>query len=243
MIPPIMLSAADPLPWLLEKDPQNPAVRYFALRDVLGLPETDAEVCAARAFLMRNGPVPTILNAQDPSGAWAKRGCGYSPKYRATVWSLLFLAELGADPDDPRVRLGCEYLLGHSLSGNGAFSVYQTLAPSGAVTCLNGNLLFAMQRLGFASDARVQTAAAWLVRAITGEKPIQYHDSEPQDPISPAVSIWASPAAGAPTKQFEDFCRPPREPVRRLWTGRWRQAGIFCSVETPLPPITPTPVK
>ena len=35
---------ADPLPWLLE--PDNPSVRYFALRDLLDRPETDAEVRA-----------------------------------------------------------------------------------------------------------------------------------------------------------------------------------------------------
>ena len=28
----------DALPWLLEEDPQNPGVRYFALRDLLGRP-------------------------------------------------------------------------------------------------------------------------------------------------------------------------------------------------------------
>ena len=34
----------DPLPWLLEPDPANPGVRYFALRDLLGQPEADPEV-------------------------------------------------------------------------------------------------------------------------------------------------------------------------------------------------------
>ena len=27
----------DPLPWLLENDPQNPGVRYFALRELLSI--------------------------------------------------------------------------------------------------------------------------------------------------------------------------------------------------------------
>lgn len=35
---------SDPLPWLLEPDPANPGVRYFALRDLLDRPETDPEV-------------------------------------------------------------------------------------------------------------------------------------------------------------------------------------------------------
>jgi hypothetical protein len=32
---------ADPLPWLLE--PDNPSVRYFALRDLVDRPDTDTE--------------------------------------------------------------------------------------------------------------------------------------------------------------------------------------------------------
>ena len=38
----------DPLPWLLEPDPQNPGVRYFALTDLLGKPLDDPEVVEAR---------------------------------------------------------------------------------------------------------------------------------------------------------------------------------------------------
>lgn len=172
----------NPLPWLLEKDSDNPGVRYFALRDLLELPESDAEVRAARASIMRNGPVPAILKAQEKTGAWVKSGSGYSPKYRATVWSLLILAELGADPDDPRVRSGCRYLLANGIADNGAFSVYRTPVPSGAFICLNGNLLFALHRLGFAGDPRVQTTAAWLARAITGEKTIEYYRSGTSGP-------------------------------------------------------------
>ncbi len=168
---------ADPIHWLLEEDVENPSVRYFALRDLLERSELDREVRAARSSIMRSGPAPAILEAQDPSGAWAKPGSGYSPKYRATSWSLLILAELGADPDEPRIRKGCDYLLDHSLASIGAFSVYQELAPSGAVLCLNGNLIFALQRLGHGSEPRVQNAITWLARAIVGEGPIRYYAS------------------------------------------------------------------
>ena len=159
----------DPLPWLLEPDPNNPGVRYFALRDLLDRPEDDPEVQAARAAIMKTGPVPAILDAQYPDGYWVKPGGGYSPKYRSTVWQIIFLAELGTDPADERVRRGCEYLLSHSIASNGAFSAYQKPVPSGSVLCLNGNLLYALQRLGYADDSRVQTALDWLARAITGE--------------------------------------------------------------------------
>ena len=173
---------ANPLDWLLEEDSQNPSVRYFTLRDLLDWPETDPKVRAARNSIMLSGPVPAILAAQEPSGMWVKAGSGYSPKYRATAWSLLILAELGADPEEPRVRTGCEYLLEHSRAENGAFSAYQKLVPSGAILCLNGNLTFALQRLGFGDDERLQTALDWLARAILGEPPVRYFASGTSGP-------------------------------------------------------------
>lgn len=172
----------DPLPWLLEVDPANPGVRYFALRDLLDRTADAPEVSAAQSAIMDSGPVPAILAAQEPEGYWAKAGTGYSPKYRATTWQIIFLAELGADPADARVRRGCEYLLAHSVATNEAFSVYQSLGPSGALHCLNGNLLYALARLGYAGDARVQAALAWQVRAITGEDDVAYFASGTSGP-------------------------------------------------------------
>lgn len=167
----------NPIDWLLEEDEDNPSVRYLALRDLLDVPESDPQVRTVRSAIMRHGPVPVILEAQEPDAYWVKQGSGYSPKYRSTVWSLLILAELAADPHDPRVRDGCEYLLDHSRAENGAFSVYQKPVPSGAYHCLNGNMLFALQRLGFGDDARVGEARDWLARSIVGEEPIAYYAS------------------------------------------------------------------
>ncbi len=172
----------DPVPWLLEPDPDNPSVRYFVLRDLLDLPEGDPEVQVARAAIMTTGPVPAILDAQYPEGYWVKPGGGYSPKYRGTVWQIIFLAELGADPADERVQRGCEYLLSNSIAANGAFSVHQKPVPSGAIPCLNGNLLYALPRLGYADDARVQAALDWLARAITGEGGFRYLKSGTSGP-------------------------------------------------------------
>jgi len=172
----------DPLPWLLENDPENPGVRYFALRHLLDRPESDPLVKSAQAKVMTSGPVPVILEKQAPEGYWVKPGGGYSPKYRATTWSLLILAELGADPNDPRVQQGCHYVLEHSLADNGAFAYNQKPVPSGAVHCLNGNMLFALVRLGFADDARLQPSIEWLARAILGEAPIQFYLSGTSGP-------------------------------------------------------------
>jgi hypothetical protein len=198
----------DPLPWLLEPDPANPGVRYFALRDLLDRPEDDPEVRQARAAIMTTGPVPAILDAQHADGYWVKPGSGYAPKYRGTVWQIIFLAELGADPADERVRWGCEYLLNHSIAANGAFSAYIKPVPSGSIHCLNGNLLHALLRLGHADDRRVQTALDWQARAITGEG-IQYLKSGTAGPCFACSVNLGQPCAWGATKAMKALIAVP----------------------------------
>ena len=154
--------------WLLEEDPDNPGVRYFALTDLLGHPADDPEVQAARQAVMERGPVPVILTAQDPTGFWEKPGAGYNPKYRSTVWSIIYLAQLGADPADPAVQAGGAYLLDQALAVNGIFSISAT--PSGCIHCLAGNLAAALLDFGFWGDDRLQRALEQLSVYVTGRE-------------------------------------------------------------------------
>ena len=157
----------DVLDWLLEEDADNPGVRYFALTNLVELPADSPEVTAARQALMDHGPVPAILAAQEEEGFWVKPGGGYAPKYRGTVWSVIYLAQLGADPVDARVRAGGAYVLANSRASNGVFTV--TGAPSGSIHCLNGNLGRALQDLDFGADARLQQALELMARLVVGE--------------------------------------------------------------------------
>jgi hypothetical protein len=157
----------DPLPWLLEKDDANPGVRYFALQELLGKAPDDQEVTGARRAVMFTGPVPVILDAQEPEGYWVKAGPGYFPQYRSTVWAVTMLGQLGADGADERIRKGCRYVLEHSIDKNGAFSV--SAIPSQAILCLNGHLLAALLDLEWADDDRVERALEWVARVVTGE--------------------------------------------------------------------------
>jgi len=157
----------DPLEWLLEEDPLNPGVRYFALSDLLDIPPGDPQVIEARRSLMSAGPVPRILDAQDPEGYWVRPGPGYFPQYQGSVWAVTMLGQLGADGADSRVRKGCQYVLEHALDKNGAFSM--SAIPSQAILCLNGHLLAALLDLGWLDDQRVQRAIEWVARMVTGE--------------------------------------------------------------------------
>src|SRR5260370_42258019 len=107
----------DPLPWLLEEE--TPAVRHLALRQLLDQPEDAPLVRQARAAAMQTDPIASILGAQQPEGFWVKPGPGYTPKYRGTVWQLIFLDHLGADGTDARVQAACDYVLSHSQSRPG----------------------------------------------------------------------------------------------------------------------------
>jgi hypothetical protein len=199
----------DPLAWLLEPDPVNPAVRYFTLRDVLDRPENDPQVRQARTEIMTSGPVPIILTAQHPDGYWVKPGGGYAPSYRATIWQIIFLAELGANPTDERVKRGCEYLLRHSIAANGAFSMSQRPVPSSTVHCLNGDLIYALLRLGYADDPRLQAALDWQVRAITGQGQIRYYKSGTTGPDFSCTANGALPCAWGAIKAMKTLLAVP----------------------------------
>ncbi len=173
-----MTSARDPdwddaLAWLLE--PSNPAVRQVALRDLQGRPADDPDVAAARRSAMAADPIAAILAAQQPDGHWEKPGPGYATKYRGTVWQVIFLDQLGADPDDERIRRACAYVLAHSQAATGGFGAPGRIdreavpPPSSVIHCLNGNLLRILIGFGWLEDDGVQRAIAWEARAITGE--------------------------------------------------------------------------
>jgi hypothetical protein len=167
-----MASSMTTLDWLLE--PEAPAVRHLALRRLLDRPADDPEVVAAQAAAMAADPITSILTAQHPDGYWEKPGPGYASKYRGTVWQLIFLDQLGADPADERVARACEYVLAHSIAPTGGFGASGVAAdrpppPSAVLHCLNGNLLRALIGFGWLDDPRVHGAIEWQARAITGE--------------------------------------------------------------------------
>jgi hypothetical protein len=211
------------LDWLLEEDAGNPGVRYFALIDLVGRPADDREVIAARRAVMASGPVPPILDAQDREGYWEKPGEGYYPKYRGTVWSIIYLAQLGADPADRRVRAGGEYLLDHARASTGVFTLTGT--PAGNISCLAGNLAAALQDLGLGGDERLAQALDLMARYVTGEgiapteerkEPLRYLKSGTCGPGFRCSANNSLPCAWGAVKVLRALARMPeaeRTPV------------------------------
>lgn len=153
------------LDWLLEPEP--PGVRYLALRDLVGLEPGDPALIAARDDAHARGPIAAILAAMHPDGYWVNPGPGYNPKYRSGVWSIIALAQLGANPVcDPRISAACEHLLTRALAPTGQFTMNG--APSGTIDCLQGNLCWALTELG-CTGPRLDAAYEWMARTVTGE--------------------------------------------------------------------------
>jgi len=95
--------------WLLE--PSQPAVRHRTLLDLLEFSSESREVQSARASIPKVGWVHDVLDKQNPDGYWDSRRDLYLPKYTATIWRLIILADLGLTRKDQRMRKPCEMIL------------------------------------------------------------------------------------------------------------------------------------
>ncbi len=151
----------DPIPWLL--DGKDPAVTAQALQILEGKPADDPEVHRHQTFAMQTDPIKSILENQSPDGWWYQENPkGTYKKYTGSSWNLLFLAELGASPQDERVRKGCQDLLEHNyVELLGALSLNNK--PSGCLVCFNAHMVYALTLLGFGSNPRVQSAIKWII--------------------------------------------------------------------------------
>ena len=149
--------------WLIE--PEDPGVRYLALRDLVKAHSQEVETARQQAYL--RGQISVILDKMNKEGYWVQPGSGYYPKYTGTVWSIILLAQLGASINiDKRVATSCSYLLDHTLTRSGQFSVSNS--ASGTADCLQGNLCAALLDLG-CEDPRLNKAFEWMARSVTGE--------------------------------------------------------------------------
>jgi hypothetical protein len=164
---------SDPIPWLLGED--NPSVRYFTLLDLLDKARNDSIVDDARGQIMEVGAVPKILDKQEPGGYWGSPENFYlRGKYKGTSWQLIILAELGADPQDERIKNACEFILENSQDPvSGAFSYIMSKEVKGkgpggdherVLPCLTANMAWSLIRLGYLDDERVQKAIKWLIK-------------------------------------------------------------------------------
>jgi len=176
-----------PIDWLLERS--NPSVRYFTLRDILGKPEDDLEVMDAKRAIPESAAVQKILRKQNPHGYWEGPDSLYLPKYKSSYWTLMILGRLGMDRTNEKVAKACESVF-QFQNDDGGFPSESTSSASreyeyrhlkkrelpsrrefvsllifeSQLSCLTGNMVSALIRMGYANDPRVKKALGWLVR-------------------------------------------------------------------------------
>jgi hypothetical protein len=203
----------DPLPWLLSTD--DPPVRHMAMRWLLDEPAGSPKERRALGAAMRADPIAATLEAQHPEGYWVEPGPGYGPKYTGTVWSLMFLDQLGADPRDRQIQRACSYVLEHTQAPNGGFG--WTASNGAVVHCLNGNILRALIGFGWIDDDRVRAAIDWQARSITGEGLDDWYRGATSGPGFRCGINGGLPCAWGAIKALLALSRiPPRRRTRRV---------------------------
>jgi len=149
--------------WLLCSE--DPGARYLAMQCLYSA--SNDELLKAREIAHKVGPIARVLDEMHPDGYWENDGPGYLPKYRSSAWSIILLAQLGANVElDTRIATACSRYLDKAMTTEGQISSSGT--PSGTIDCLQGNILAAMLDLGY-SDPRLKRGYEWMARSLTGD--------------------------------------------------------------------------
>ena len=146
--------------WLLDED--QPAVRYYALIDILGRKENHPEVRNAYSNIPKKGWAKEILELQKPEGYWESKEPSwrkdilgwieflYRPKFVATNWRALVLADLGLTSKDKRIKKIADLFFNYKLRLSSPFNFFTEEA------CIVGNTARMLTRFGYYDDYRVK---------------------------------------------------------------------------------------
>jgi hypothetical protein len=153
------------LNWLF--GPENPSIRFWALRQLKKRPLNAPEVVESQNAIMTSACVKTILKAQRAEGQWFHYEDMYNPKYTATTHNLLILAELGAKRV-PQIEKAIEYLYQFQRN-SGHFLTDLPKTEKGKEStvkdgcCIDGNILFYLIHFGYLDDPRTKRLIEFLI--------------------------------------------------------------------------------
>ncbi len=155
--------------WLL--DSQEPWTRYRTLADLLGRPEDDVEVSAARAALLAQGQVQGLI-AQ--AATWPGRPILRHNDAGHSIYALSTLADFGLTAADPGLERAAAAVLAHR-SADGALQSLLSVAPAFGGTgedtwswalCDAPTLLYALLAIGLGAEPDVEKAVKHLADAV-----------------------------------------------------------------------------
>jgi hypothetical protein len=144
--------------WLL--DDQQPSVVYHVLKDVLGEDDGDERVKRALAAMPKRGWAAELLADQHPGGYWESEDDLYRPKFQATIWKLIILADLGMTAADEKVRKACGLFLERYHRKDGGFDDPEATKSE---LCITGELARTLTMCGYEDHPHVRSAFDWLV--------------------------------------------------------------------------------
>lgn len=168
------------LKWLL--NPSNPIVRYNALRFLLDYPLSNSLVQESLEASHMAPPIKEILEHQNPDGGflqekWKKRHelayvqIGYLPKYVASSWNALFLAQVHIPASEPSIQQLGKIMLQTMYNPEAqtvCFPQLTQLDKKGrrgyGGPCFIGNMLWVLLQFGLGSDSRVKKTFKFLVK-------------------------------------------------------------------------------
>src|SRR6516225_3796129 len=148
--------------WLLDGDP---AIRWQALRDVVGAAESSVE--RERQRVAREGWGARLLARQDPEGTWAgglsSDGGLYSPKWTSTTYTMMTLRDFGLVPGSKPARKACKLLLdgGFQRDGGINYGIWAKWTRR-SETCVTGMVLSILAHFEY-DDDRLDTIADHLL--------------------------------------------------------------------------------
>lgn len=136
------------LDWLLK--PDQPAVRYRTLIDLLDRRADDSEVKQAYNNIAKRGWARDILAKQEPGGYWESRRSLYRPKYTATNWMSIVLSDFGLTRKDKRIRKAADLFFKDWLSTETEDNIFKD------EVCIVGNAARMLTHFGYDKDSRVR---------------------------------------------------------------------------------------
>jgi len=93
--------------------------------------------------------IDRIFKAQDNNGFWKllpetdkhfPHYLHYVPNFKASLWTLILLADLETDRDEPRVRIALDEIKNHFFDPD--FGIYSLKKAHFPIPCLNGNVIY-----------------------------------------------------------------------------------------------------